>query len=72
MTNTLEALVKLYEEIGFEEPNVIKDINVNYLSECTARNKRTVLWYLDEAKNIAIYTDTEEFLSEEEIEDQLC
>ncbi len=72
MANTLGALVKLYEKIGFDEPDVIKDINEDYLSECTARNKRTVLWYLDEAKSIAIYTDTAEFLSKEEIEEQLC
>lgn len=44
------------------------------LTENVARNGRSVLWYIstnDSAKSIAIYIDTKEQLTEEEIEEQL-
>lgn len=66
----LEALLKLYEEINFQD--VIEDIKHAHLTENTCRNGRTVLWYMDERLSVAIYIDTLEFLSEEEIEEELC
>lgn len=66
----LVALKKLYEEIGFE--NVLSDIENDYLTENSCRNGRDVLWYMDENNNVAIYIDTLEFLTEEEIEKELC
>lgn len=68
----LAAIKKLYEEIGFEDVDVLSDIEHDYLTENTCRNGRDVLWYIDEANNIAIYIDTLEFLTEEEIEKELC
>lgn len=65
----LKALIKLYQELGTD--NIIDDYKNEYLQEHTARNGNTVLWYIDELHNIAIYTDSAEFLSEKEIEEQL-
>lgn len=70
MNNVLAAITKLYKEIGFED--VLNDIEHDYLTENTCRNGRDVLWYIDENHNVAIYEDTLEFLTEEEIEEQLC
>lgn len=68
----LAALKKLYDEIGFDEPHIYDDIENDYVTENKCRNGREVLWYTDESHNIAIYIDTLEFLSEEEIDEQLC
>ena len=67
----MDAIKKLYEEIGLTM-NVERDIDKDYLSEMTARNGRKVWWYVDENHNVAIYDDTAEFLTEEEIETELC
>lgn len=71
MNSVLAAIEKIYEEIPGEH-DVLNDINHDYLTENTCRNGRNVLWYIDEANNIAIYIDTREFLTEEEIEKELC
>ncbi|MCR5837170.1 MAG: hypothetical protein K6G88_11740 [Lachnospiraceae bacterium] len=68
----LEVIRKLYEELGFDEPDIVSDISNNYLTEHTARNGKDVLWYVDESHNAAIYVDSEEFLSETEINKELC
>ncbi len=72
MSNTLGAIKKVYELIGFETPEIIFDIRDDYLTEHEARNGRNVIWYLDETYNVAVYTDTLEVLSDEEIEKELC
>lgn len=68
----MNALVKLYERLGFDGTNIIDDYNNDYLSENDTRDGREVLWYVDETHNEAIYVDTAEFLTEEEIEEQLA
>ena len=70
MNSVLAAIEKLYKEIGFED--VLNDIKNDYLTENTCRNGKEVLWYLDENKSVAIYVDSLEFLTEEDIEEQLC
>lgn len=68
--NTLAALRRLYERIGYTD--VLTDIANDHVTENTCRNGRTVLWYMDESRSQAIYTDGLEFLTEEEIESELC
>lgn len=68
----IEAMAKLYEEMDFENPDIAEDMKNDFLSECKCRNGREVLWYMDEANNKAIYIDTMEFLTDEEIEKELC
>lgn len=68
----LVAIVKLYKELCFECPNVISDIENDALTENVCRNGREVIWYMDEANCKAIYIDTLEFLTEEEIEKELA
>jgi len=65
--STLNALIKLYDEIGLSYTDVIRDMKYGYLTENTCRNGRDVLWYMD----VCIYIDTLEFLTEAEIDDQL-
>lgn len=67
----LKALEKLYNEIGFENPNIIDDVKNEYLTENTARNGRPVLWYVDNVKEVAIYLDNLQLLTDEEIENEL-
>lgn len=45
----------------------IEEITIN-----TCRNGRKVAWYLDETKELCIYIDTMEELTQEEIENELC
>lgn len=74
----LDAIEALYEEMySLEEirngsANVIEDYEAERLKEHKARNGRPVLWYTDGIHNIAVYVDTAELLTDEEIEDQLC
>lgn len=72
VNNMLIALKKLYEELGYEDPDIISDIEHDFLSNATCRNGKEVLWYMDDSKCMAMYIDTLEFLSEEEIEKELC
>ena len=50
-----EAITKLYKELGFDGTNLINDIKHDYLTENEARNGRTVLYYLDDAKYLYYY-----------------
>lgn len=59
----------MYKEVNLEM--VFNDMEHDYLSECIARNGREVLWYMDESNSVAIYKDTLEELTEEEIEEEL-
>jgi len=67
----LEAIKKAYEEAGYDNPDIIADVDFGYLTLNTARNGRDVVWYLDECNSIAVYVDTCEILSIEEMEDVL-
>lgn len=69
--NFLLALEKLYKELGFTEPDIIKDIQNYYLTEQDGRSGRVILAYVDNVKNVAIYCDTCEFLTEEEKEEEI-
>lgn len=68
--SVLLAIKKLYQHLGTD--SVIEDIDGDTLTENQCRNGRNVLWYLDETNNVAIYIDTLELMTEEEIEKELC
>lgn len=78
--NKILALAKLYNEMDMYYDYSLmdlleainRDMELDYLTENECRNKRAVLWYSDENYNEAIYIDTLEFLTEEEIEKELC
>ena len=63
----MDALKKLYEELGFTDPDILSDYDNDILTENTI-NGRPVLWYSDSVKNVAIYTDTCDFLTAAELE----
>ena len=67
----LKSILIIYEKLNTEAPDIIRDINNGYLTDHEARNGRPILWYMDETNNIAIYTDTLDILSNEEIEKEL-
>lgn len=71
MNSVLAAIKKLYKELCKEE-SVLNDIEHDYLTENTCRNGREVLWYFDGNNELAIYIDTLDFLTKEEIEKELC
>lgn len=71
--SVLAALEKLYKEgLNFIEYYVISDINDDVLTDNTGRSGRKVLWYNDNTSEAAIYIDTLEFLTDEEIEEEFC
>ena len=65
----LEALKKIIEEVG--DFDLINAIEADFLTENTARNGKAVLWYYDGITEKAIYIDSLEFLTNEEIENEL-
>ena len=69
--SALKAIAKLYERIPYSE-TILEDIDGSFLTEDTARNGREVLWYMNDLFNEAVYIDTLEFLTEEEIAKELC
>ena len=68
----MEAIRKLYSKMNMDENSIQDDMKNNYLSECIARNGKKVWWYLDNERCGAIYEDTLEMLTEEEVENELC
>lgn len=70
MNSVLLAIAKLYKEIGRDE-SVLFDIENDYLTENTTKSGRLVLSYLSNDIESAIYIDTLEFLTSEEIEKEL-
>lgn len=71
--SVLKALKKLYEEgLDYIQYDVIDDISANCLTDNIGRSGRIVLWYNDNNHEVAIYIDTLEFLSSEEIEEEFC
>lgn len=70
-TSVLRALVKLYDELCMGDC-VLDDILYSIVSENIGRSGRLVLWYNDNNCEEAIYVDTLEFLSDEEIEKEFC
>ena len=67
----LKAIVKLYSVLELDGEGIMDDIKNGYITENDTRSGRTVLWYLDESRNVAIYIDTLEELTEEEKEKEL-
>lgn len=69
-----EAIAIIYNIIGIkpDKNQIEQDQEHDYLTVNIARNGKNVIWYLDENYNVAVYTDTLEQLSENEIEEQLC
>ena len=67
----LEAINKVYSIVGYGE-DVFGDIENGYLTENETRSGRDVVWYMDGEKECAVYVDTLEVLTEEEIETQLA
>jgi len=61
----------LYHELNVDFENCGDDLQYDYLTLNTARSGREVMWYLDDTECKAIYTDTLEFLTEEEIDEEL-
>lgn len=68
----MKAIQYLYDEINMNIDSVVDDWNNNYLTINECRNKRLVVWYIDECHNCCIYIDTLDELDEEEIGEQLC
>jgi hypothetical protein len=68
-----KALKELYYFYNFPEDYelVLNDLKHDYLTGNVTRNGREVLWYMDESLNVAIYVDTLEQLTDEEIEKEL-
>lgn len=58
------AVKKIAEELQIEESD---EITIN-----TCRNGREVAWYLDESREMCIYIDTLEELTQEEIDKELA
>lgn len=68
--NTLKAIELLYDKLGLEFE--MSDITLGYLTDNVTRTLRDVLWYVDSCHNEAIYIDNLVFLTESEIEAELC
>ena len=67
----LNAIVKLYSVLELDGEGILDDIKNGYLTENDTRSGRTVLWYLYGDKSVAMYVDSLEIMSEEEIEKEL-
>ena len=68
-----EAMVKLLDIAGIESDieTMKRFVKDDSLTINTARNGRDVAWMLTENQNIAVYVDSLQELSEEEIEREL-
>lgn len=65
----LKAIEKLYESIGMEFHH--EDYDRDFLTVNVCRNGREVYYYMDERISKAIYIDSLELLTDEEIEKEL-
>lgn len=63
-----KAVRLLYEELNLDIDSIDNDYKHDYLSVCTARNGKEAFWYYDGTLESAIYIDTLEFLTADEIE----
>ena len=71
----LKAIEKAmdYAGINFDEEYMQRLIELDEVSIVTARNGRDVAWLVEsERHDAAVYVDTLEQLTEEEIEKELC
>lgn len=66
------AVHDLYEHLNKNIGSIEMDFAHGYLTFNETRDGRDVAWYIDEIKSAAIYVDTREILTEEEIEEGLC
>lgn len=65
----IAAIKKVYEILGFTDPDVESDYNNGVITINTINQlKRPVAHYMDEANECAVYVDTLEELSKEELE----
>ena len=71
MDNTLGAILKLYDNLGRENPDIISDIKSDRLTQNEARSGRSVIWYMDGISSLAIYEDNLELLSDDSIDKEL-
>lgn len=55
-----------------DEEKMLNDISAGYLTINTARNNEVVFWYFCEEKEFAIYASSGKYLTQAEIERQLC
>lgn len=68
----IDVIKKIYDELGFDDPNLFDDVMNDVLSEHVSRSGQHVIWYADDVNEIAIYIDTGEILSGLEIISELC
>lgn len=68
--STLKAVEIIYNIIGIET-DVLTCIKEGILTENTTRSGRDVVWYNNGLIDVAIYIDTLERLTDEEIEKEL-
>ena len=72
MNKSILAVVRaMYAAHDLNPENILEHISHDVLTENVARNGRDVLWYMDDVKNIALYVDTLEELTEQEIDKEL-
>lgn len=69
----MEITKKILARVGIEptEENIEQLKKDGTLTVNTCRNGRDVVWYMSETTDIAMYSDTQEELTEEEKEEQL-
>ena len=68
----IKAIIEVYKILGIQDPDIVNDFNNYYITENESRSGRAVIWYLDDSRECAVYADTLEELSKEEIIKELC
>ena len=68
----IKAINKVYNLLGIEDPDIVNDFENYYITEHETPDGRAVIWYLDDSQECAVYVDTLEELSKEEILKELC
>lgn len=75
MSKETELKIKVLEKAGFcdvTEEDVKKYEKCDYLTENVGRNGKLHYWYSDDEHEICLCVETEDFLTEEEIEENFC
>ena len=67
------AVERLYCALNMNIESAEHDLNCDYLSEMYGRkSKRKIWWYMDGMKEGAVYDDTAQFLTDDEIKEELA